>query len=62
MPKEFTLDQTYDKCAAEGNIILQDNLDVNRITSMVQIAKNDLESVKSLLKNKEPRFGVQTVL
>ncbi|MEK6938552.1 MAG: hypothetical protein AABX04_05895 [Nanoarchaeota archaeon] len=62
MPKELTLDQTYDKCAAEGNIILQDNLDVNRITSMVQIAKNDLESVKSLLKNKEPRFGVQTVL
>ena len=57
MPKELTLDQTYDRCVAEGSIILQDNVDLNKITSMIQIANDDLESVKTLLRNKEPKFS-----
>jgi len=57
MPKELTLDQTYDQCISGGNIILQDFIDDNRINSMIKIATDDLESAKSLIKNKDPRWG-----
>ncbi|MGV8087334.1 MAG: hypothetical protein ACP5N1_06915 [Candidatus Woesearchaeota archaeon] len=57
MPKILTLKELYDKCSREGNIILQDKVDINRIKSMLQIANDDLESAKSLLKEKQPRYG-----
>lgn len=57
MPKEHTIEETYDKCTREGNIILQDRIDINKIKSMINIANDDLESVKSLLKNKELKYG-----
>ena len=57
MPKNLTLKESCDKCISEGNILLQDNIDINRIKSMIQIANDDLESAKSLIKNKEPRYG-----
>lgn len=57
MPRELTLNQTYDQCVAEGNIIFQEEVDLNRISSMIQIAKEDLESARFLLKNKEPKFS-----
>jgi uncharacterized protein (UPF0332 family) len=57
MPKERTLEETYDKCTSEGNIILQDKVDINKIQSMIKIAQDDIESAKSLLKNKEPKYG-----
>ena len=50
MPKELTLEQTYDKCVSEGNILLQEHLDLNKIKSMILIAKQDLEGARSLLK------------
>lgn len=57
MPKELTLDQTYDKCVAEGNILLQDHVDVNKIKSMLKIANDDLEGARSLLKVKPQKWG-----
>jgi len=57
MPKQRTLEETYDKCTSEGNIILQDKIDINKIKSMIQIAQEDIESAKSLLKNSEPKYG-----
>lgn len=31
MPKELTLEQTYDQCCINGNIILLDTIDLNRM-------------------------------
>ena len=57
MPKNLTLKESYDKCSREGNIILQDRIDIERIKSMMQIANDDLESAKSLTKNSTPKYG-----
>ncbi len=57
MPKNLTLKESYNKCMTEGNIIPQDKVDINKIKSMIQIANDDLESAKSLLKEKQPRYG-----
>jgi|WetSurMetagenome_2_1015567.scaffolds.fasta_scaffold345993_2 uncharacterized protein (UPF0332 family) len=57
MPKNLTLKETQDKCLREGTIILQDKIDINKIKSMIQIANDDLESAKSLIKNKDPKYG-----
>ncbi|MFH1182226.1 MAG: hypothetical protein V1702_04665 [Candidatus Woesearchaeota archaeon] len=57
MPKSITLDESYDKCVSEGNVILQDKIDINKIKSMMQIANDDLDSANSLMKSKEPKYG-----
>jgi hypothetical protein len=57
MPKTLTLEETYDRCTAAGDILLQDNIDINKINSMIEIAKDDLESAKALEKQKDQKFG-----
>jgi len=57
MPKNHTIEETHNKCMADGNIILQDKIDINKIKSMINIANDDLESAKSLLENTELKYG-----
>jgi uncharacterized protein (UPF0332 family) len=57
MPKQITLKESFDKCMCEGNILLQDKIDINKIKSMLQIANDDLESAKALLQTKDPKYG-----
>ena len=48
MPKNLTIEQTYDKCAAEGNIIPQDNIDINKIKSMLTIIEEYMKLSEEL--------------
>jgi hypothetical protein len=57
MPKDLTLKESYDKCARDGCILLQDSIDIHKIKSMMQIASDDLESAKSLSKTASPKYG-----
>jgi uncharacterized protein (UPF0332 family) len=57
MPKNLTLKESFDKCSAEGNLILQDKVDMERIKSMIQNAEDDLESARYLARNQSPKYG-----
>ena len=57
MPKEYTLEETYDKCITEANLIPQDKVDIRKIKSMVLIALDDMESAKSLILSKSPKYS-----
>lgn len=48
MPKYLTLKEAFKKCEIEGKFIPQKDVDIDKIKSMVEISKNDLESGKEL--------------
>ncbi|HIJ01619.1 hypothetical protein J4399_04875 [Candidatus Woesearchaeota archaeon] len=51
MPKNLTLEETYDKCTAEGNIILQDKIDINKIKSMLAIIEEYITLSEEIKKH-----------
>ena len=53
MPKSMSLIECYDQCVSEGYLIPQQEIDINRIKSMLEIAKDDLESAKELMKTQK---------
>jgi len=48
MPKYLTLKEAFKKCEIEGKFIPQKDVDIDKIKSMVEISKSDLESGKEL--------------
>lgn len=57
MPKNLSMDETYEKCVAEGNIILQDKVDIYKIKSMFSILEEYMK-LSEELKDKKI-FNVQ---
>lgn len=48
MPKNLTIEQTYDKCITEGNILPQDNIDINKVKSILIIIEEYIKSSEEL--------------
>ncbi|MCX6710572.1 MAG: hypothetical protein NTZ02_00600 [Candidatus Woesearchaeota archaeon] len=53
MPKFLTLKESYEKCLSDGSIIPQNQVDILKIESMLEIIKEDIESAKELKSKKE---------
>lgn len=51
MPKYLAIKEAFRKCEIEGKFIPQKDVDIDKIKSMVEISKSDLESGKDLKKN-----------
>lgn len=52
MPKNLNMEETYEKCVAEGNLILQDKIDINKIKSMLTITEEYIK-LSDELKDKK---------
>jgi len=52
MPKELSIEEIYDKCLIDGIIIPQNEVEIDKIESMIKIAEQTLESGKLVFKNK----------
>ena len=52
MPKEINLEEAYDKCTADGEIIFNLELDEDRVKSMLAIAEEQWRAAKSLVDQK----------
>lgn len=48
MPKNLTIEQAYDRCITEGNILPQDSIDINKIKSMLAIIEEYIKSSEEL--------------
>ena len=48
MPKQLNLEESYDECLSKGMISPQEEIDIHKIKSMVEIANSDLSSIKNL--------------
>jgi len=48
MPKNLNLEETYEKCTAEGKILLQDHIDINKIKSMLVIIDEYIKASEEL--------------
>ena len=53
MPKSLTKEEAYDKCNAEGKIVPVSEVDTGKVESMVNIAEEDMESIKELKKKEK---------
>lgn len=51
MPKNLTIEQTYDKCVSDGNLLPQDKIDINKITSMLTIIEEYIKVAEELKKH-----------
>ncbi|MBS3135854.1 hypothetical protein J4401_02745 [Candidatus Woesearchaeota archaeon] len=51
MPKYLTQDDAFMKCRKEGNFIVMEDTDAEKIESMVSIANADVEAANSIRKN-----------
>src|SRR3989338_6543018 len=54
MAKNLTLEQTYDKCMSDGNLINLENADINKIKSIIEIFEEKSKAARILLDSKEP--------
>jgi len=48
MPKQLNLEESYNQCVSNGMISPQEEIDVHKIKSMIEIVNNDLSSIKRL--------------
>lgn len=51
MPKYLDQKEAFKKCEGEGKFIPQEDIDIEKVKSMVEIAKSDSESGQALKKN-----------
>ena len=51
MPKPLTKEEAYDRCNAEGKLVPTSEVDTGKVEAMINIAKEDMESIKELKKN-----------
>jgi uncharacterized protein (UPF0332 family) len=52
MPVFRTKEEAYDRCLADGNIISQENVNLDVIKANLRIAEEDLESAKDAISKK----------
>ncbi len=57
MYKEQTQENIYKKCEEEGSFTSLEEVDVDKIKSMLKIALTDLESIKKWIKNAKKEEG-----
>lgn len=61
MPKQKTLNEVYEECDSNGQFMNQDVINKQKISSMIDIAKANLEAAEILKKgldNKSPQWCV----
>ena len=51
MPKYLTQKEAFKKCQIEGRFIPQENIDIDKVKSMLEIAQSDFKSAKEIKKN-----------
>ena len=51
MPKYLTQDEAFRKCKKEGNFIVMEEIDTEKIKSTLNIAEADVEAANSIKKN-----------
>ncbi len=51
MPRYITKEEAFEKCKIEGKLIPQEEVNIEKIKSIVEIAKSDLKSAQDLKKS-----------
>ena len=57
MFKELTLEEQYDKCIIDGKILQQEKIDIHKIRSMLDIAKDDIDSAEDMERKEKPKWN-----
>jgi hypothetical protein len=59
MPKNLTIQQTYEKCIAEGNLLPQDKIDIHKIKSMLVIIEEYMKVSASIKNSYNVKYDTQ---